>query len=102
MSKLKAFFGAALVAGALVCAQAAPAHSTMYWGATISGEPYGQMGTSAPDNQSAWDLFEKHAGKKVALLNMSQAWVTFDKTEMDLTWNRGAIPVVTMTTRLPP
>ena len=27
---------------------------------------------------------------------MSQAWVTFDKTEMDLTWNRGAIPVVTM------
>ena len=50
----------------------------------------------APENQSAWDLFERHAGRKVALLNMRQAWVTFDKTEMDLTWNRGAIPVVTM------
>jgi Glycosyl hydrolase family 26 len=68
----------------------------MYWGATISGDPYGQFGTSAPANQSAWDLFERHAGRKIALLNMSQAWGAFDANEMNLTWNRGAIPVVTM------
>jgi hypothetical protein len=96
LSKLKAFFATALFMGALVCAQAAPAHAATYWGATISGETYGQMGSNPPENQSAWDLFERHAGRKVALLSMSQSWVTFGKTNMDLTWNRGAIPVVVM------
>jgi len=67
----------------------------MYWGATISGETYGQS-TDAPENQSAWDLFERHAGKRVGLLNMGQGWLAFDKASMDATRARGAIPLVTM------
>jgi hypothetical protein len=85
----------ALVTVGLLATQAAPAPAAMYFGATISGEPYGQTGT-APFNISAWDLFERHAGKKVAILNQSQEWLTFDNAEMDATRARGAIPLVTM------
>lgn len=67
----------------------------MYFGATISGETYG--GTeNAPRNETAWNLFERHAGKKVAILDQGQSWCSFDKTEMNATAARGAIPLVTM------
>ncbi|HEU5106532.1 MAG TPA: glycosyl hydrolase [Solirubrobacterales bacterium] len=67
----------------------------MYFGATISGETYGQTG-NAPRNVAAWDLFERHAGKKVAILNQGQPWVTWDSVEVEATHARGAIPLVTM------
>jgi glycosyl hydrolase family 26 len=67
----------------------------MYFGATISGESYGQK-ANAPTNVEAWDLFERHAGRKVAILNQGHGWGSFDKTEMDATHARGAIPLVTM------
>jgi phage terminase large subunit-like protein len=86
---------AGVAAVCLLATRAAPAPAAMYWGATISGEPYGQA-QNAPLNQSAWDLFERHAGKKVALLNMGQKWAAFDSAQMDATWSRGTIPVVTM------
>jgi len=84
-----------LLALGLLIAPAASSRAAMYWGATISGETYGQTG-NAPSNQSAWDLFERHAGKKIATLNTGQGWTQFDSAEMDATQARGAIPVVTM------
>jgi Glycosyl hydrolase family 26 len=95
LSKKRGVVVLALLAVGLLAAQASSARAAVYWGATISGEPYGQTG-SAPFNQSAWDLFERHAGKRVAVLNTSQAWSTFDAKEMDATRARGAIPMVTM------
>jgi hypothetical protein len=74
---------------------AAPAGASVYFGATISGETYGQE-ENAPRNEAAWDLFEHHAGKKVALLNQGQTWCSFDKLEMNATAARGTIPLVTM------
>jgi hypothetical protein len=83
-----------LAAGALLLALAAPAGAAMYFGATISGESYGQTG-NAPTNQTAWNLFERHAGRKVAILNQGHSWLVFDKAEMNATAARGAIPLVT-------
>jgi len=71
------------------------ADGAMYWGATVGGETYGET-ENAPANQAAWDLFERHAGKKVAILSQGQGWCTFDTTKMDATAARGAIPLVTM------
>ena len=62
-----------LCAPALALALAAPAWASTYFGATISGEAYGQAG-NAPRNAGAWDLFERHAGRKVAILNAGQEW----------------------------
>jgi hypothetical protein len=75
---------------------AAPAASgSMYFGATISGESYGQTG-NAPRNVDAWNLFERHAGRKVAILNQGQNWTSWDSLEADATHARGAIPLITM------
>ena len=75
--------------------QAATTHASMYWGATISAEPYGQTG-GAPYNTEAWDLFERHAGKRVAIVNIGAAWGEFNTAAMEAIHNRGAIPLVTM------
>ncbi|MDQ2630741.1 MAG: hypothetical protein M3Y75_07175 [Actinomycetota bacterium] len=76
---------------------AAPAAAATYFGATISGETYGhELNSHAPEDTTAWNLFERHAGRKVAILNQGQRWVTFDKASMDATRARGAIPMVTM------
>jgi hypothetical protein len=80
---------------ALIATSATSAGATMYFGATISAETYGQTG-NAPRSAQAWDLFERHAGRKVAILNQGQLWTTFDKVEADATHARGAIPLVTM------
>ncbi len=74
---------------------AAAARADIYWGAAISGETYGQEG-QAPNNQSAWDLFERHAGKKIAILNTGQRWATFEAKALEAITSRGAIPLVTM------
>lgn len=74
---------------------AAPASAAVYFGATIAGETYGQT-ENAPTNRSAWDLFERHAGKKVAVLNTSQEWGQFNTEAMNATLARGAIPLVRM------
>jgi hypothetical protein len=93
--------GVVRIAVACVCALtllagfAGGAEASMYFGATISGEAYGQEG-NAPTNTQAWNLFERHAGRRIAILNQGQPWVTFDKAEMDATHARGAIPLVTM------
>jgi hypothetical protein len=74
---------------------AAGARASVYFGATISGETYGGVG-NAPDNLSAWEIFERHAGKRTAILNEGQLWGQFDKDEVDATVAHGAIPLVTM------
>jgi hypothetical protein len=78
----------------LLLTQVPVAGASMYFGATISGETYGQKG-NAPDNTQAWDLFERHAGRKVAILNQGQSWATWDEGEVEATHARGAIPLVT-------
>lgn len=83
-----------LCAMALLLAPASVAGGAMYFGATISGETYGQTG-NAPKNLAAWNLFERHAGRKVAILNQGHPWLIFEKDEMDATHARGAIPLVT-------
>jgi len=84
-----------VIALLLLLLAAAPASASMYFGATISGETYGGTG-NAPHDEAAWNLFERHAGKKVAILNQGQNWCSFDKTAMNATAARGAIPLVTM------
>ncbi len=86
---------ACVCALALLAGLGGSAEASMYFGATISGETYGQTG-NAPRNTQAWDLFERHAGRRIAILNQGQEWASFDKLEMDATQARGAIPLVTM------
>lgn len=87
----------ALIACLAVLGCASPAAASTYFGATISGEVYGHAdGSHAPEDTTAWNLFERHAGRKVAILNQGQRWLTFDKDGMDATHARGAIPSVTM------
>jgi len=84
-----------LCALVLLLACGSTAGASTYFGATMSGEVYGQTG-NAPRNTQAWDTFERHAGRKVAIVNASQAWTTFNKYEMDTSYGRGAIPLVNM------
>ena len=80
---------------ALLLAFSSTAGAKTYFGALISGETYGQTG-NAPHNTQAWDLFERHAGRKIAILNQGQQWGSFDRWEVEATNARGAIPLVTM------
>jgi hypothetical protein len=75
--------------------QVSAAQGATYFGATISGEVYGETG-NAPNNLAAWDKFERSAGKKVAIVDQGQPWCTFEDSEMNATHARGAIPLVTM------
>jgi len=83
------------LAAAFALTAATDASAGVYFGATISGETYGGVG-NAPDNLAAWETFERHAGKRVAILNEGQLWGQFDRDEVDATAARGAIPLVTM------
>jgi hypothetical protein len=85
---------ALLLAGASSLATSG-ASASVYFGALISGETYGQTGI-APNNTAAWDRFERDAGKRVAILDENQSWCGFDKAEVEATVARGAIPLVTM------
>ena len=84
-----------LCAAAMLLFGASSASASVYLGALISGETYGQAG-HAPKNLAAWELFERHAGKRVAILNQGQPWGQWDKVEAEATAARGAIPLVTM------
>src|SRR3954454_1603742 len=83
-----------LCAVALLLATVGSASAAVYFGATISGETYGQSG-AAPKNLAAWELFERHAGKRTAIVNQGQFWGQFDKAEVEATVARGSIPLVT-------
>jgi phage terminase large subunit-like protein len=96
LSKKKVAVLTTLVALGLLVAQAPAAPASMYFGATISGETYGLGAEPAPMNLPAWELFERHAGKKVAVLNSGQSWLDFNPEPLDETRARGAIPMVTM------
>jgi hypothetical protein len=80
----------------------------IYWGSWIDGDvalmpregekpPRGD----APWDSAAWDLFESHAGKKkVSIIHFGQPppWVEpkFQEGPLNLTINRGAIPMMDM------
>ncbi len=81
----------------LLLIAAAPAAASTYFGATIGGETYGYgQNENPPLNETAWNLFERHAGRRVAILNQGQNWGAFEKEMMDATAAHGAIPLVTM------
>jgi hypothetical protein len=84
----------AAVAFALPAATATAA-SPMYWGGTISGEPYG-LPEEAPENPAVLQRFEKNAGKEVTMVNLGQAWATFKAGPMNNLIAAGALPLVTM------
>jgi hypothetical protein len=70
------------------------ADEAIYWGGTIHGETYG-LPEGAPENQQVWNLFERHAGKKVTFINVGQPWGTFDSAPLRALLDRGALPLVT-------
>lgn len=92
MGRRTAAFAATL---GMLLAMTGSASGAVYFGATIGGETYGQTG-HAPGNQAAWNLFERHAGKKVSVLNISHSWAQFEKEDMDKIRTRGAVPLVLM------
>jgi len=84
-----------LCAVTLLLAFSSAAGAKTYFGALVSGETYGQTG-NAPYNTAAWETFERHAGRKVAILNQGQEWGKFEKWEVEATLAHGTIPLVTM------
>jgi hypothetical protein len=76
---------------------------SIYWGSFIDGdETYGAGYGDAPWDQNTWNLFEQHAGKKVSILHYGQPppWVdTFYAGVADIVTGRGAIPMISMSTR---
>jgi hypothetical protein len=86
----------AVAALAWLAVQAAPATAAgTYWGALAHGEAYGETG-AAPLNSNTWNLFERHAGRSVGVLDQGQGWASFNAAAMDATAARNAIPLVTM------
>ncbi len=81
----------------------AQAQKTIYWGALISGEPYGR--DNAPWDEGTIDLFEDHVGKPISILHWGQAWWRCQSTcgyqefrnqrpQYDAMRRRGIIPMV--------
>jgi hypothetical protein len=84
-----------LAAVAFAVPATATAASPMYWGGTISGEPYG-LPEEAPENPAVLQRFEKDAGKEVTFVNLGQGWATFKAGPMNNLIAAGALPLVTM------
>jgi ABC-type phosphate transport system substrate-binding protein len=84
--------------------------SRIYWGADVDGDVYlaeEPGGEDAPWGASTWDRFEEHAGKGLSILHFGQPppWEAarhgeklFAEYPLDLTRERGAIPMITMAT----
>jgi hypothetical protein len=78
------------------------ATTRIYWGASILGSVYG--GTNAgyanppwpgtPDD-ATWNLFESHAGKRVAAIAVHENFVTWSSSPMDHAFSRGAFCLMT-------
>lgn len=83
-----------ILAGALL-ALATRAEAAMYWGGTIKGDVYGEIG-EAPTSQAVLGRFEEDAGKKITFVNTGQGWASFDLRTMQAAIGIGAIPLVTM------
>lgn len=78
-----------------VKAQTLSQNSQIYWGAYIDAAHY-----NTTDYNVAIDTFESHAGKRISLYTMPEAWYnagsyrSFEAGVADLLRNRGIIPVV--------
>jgi hypothetical protein len=79
----------------------------VYWGADMDGdvrllnEPPEEVGGDAPWDSTTWNEFEADAGKKVSILHFGQPppWKQkFEPVPLELTMNRGAIPLISMGT----
>jgi hypothetical protein len=75
-------------------------HPKVYWGAWMNGDIYGPGFTDAPWDEDTWETFENHAGKSLSLVHFGQPppWIQpkFEPTPFDLTYKKGAIPLVDM------
>lgn len=69
---------------------------SLYWGARIDGEVYGNPDSDAPWDRNVWNTFELHAGKGVSLLELGFAWGEFYGGTLDLCTNGGAYPLLSM------
>jgi Ca-dependent carbohydrate-binding module xylan-binding/Glycosyl hydrolase family 26 len=77
-----------------------PQPPRIYWGARMDGDVYNRSG-DAPWDSGTWNLFEQHARKKVSIVHFGQPapWnQQFYPSPLQLTYARGAIPLVTMDT----
>jgi len=75
-----------------------PAKPTVYWGAWIDGDTYERPG-DAPWDSGTWNLFESHVSKPVSIDHFGQPapWSqAFSSEPLELTRNRGAIPLMDM------
>jgi len=85
-----------------------PKGPKVYWGARMDGdvnlvqEPPKAAGGDAPWDSTTWNEFEADAGgKKVSIVHFGQPppWQqAFEPTPLELTMNRGAIPLLSMGT----
>lgn len=77
--------------------------SRLYWGAWIDGDVALMEGKAvrgdAPWDETTWNLFEQHAGKKVSIVHFGQPppWINkFEPGPLNLAIQRGAIPMMDM------
>jgi hypothetical protein len=84
-----------VVAGILGSEVTSAGATTMYWGALMAGDVYGNPSAARWDQQ-VWDTFERNAGKKVTVVHIGLAWGAFNDAAFQSIRSRGAIPLVTM------
>lgn len=80
------------------------ASKSIYWGAYVAGNIYG-LSEIPPWNMQAVDVFESHAGKKMAILHWGQRWqgygqkIPFDASLMEKVRQRGEISLFDWSSR---
>jgi Glycosyl hydrolase family 26 len=80
---------------------ARPVGASVYWGAWIDGETYGDPHGDAPWDGRTWNRFERHASKRVSIIHFGvpTPWARpFWRLPLTLARQRGAIPLVDMDT----
>jgi Glycosyl hydrolase family 26 len=73
----------------------------VYWGAWMDGDVYAKGSGDAPWNETTWNEFEKHAGKKVSIVHFGQPapWMqAFAAEPLERSRTRGALPLMDMGT----
>lgn len=105
---LGAAIAAVVAAGAASPARSAASQTGIYWGSYIEGPQtygylYGGTWRDAPWDSNTWSTFDKHAGKKAALIHWGVApwWAhsfNFYKSTFGLVRNAGDLNAVDMST----
>lgn len=70
-----------------------PPTADIRWGAWIDGSTYG-TGGDVPWDQTTWNKFEEHAGKKVGIVHWGQPWGQLDSNALAAVKSRGAVSLL--------